>query len=972
MPEIPGKTTEKTSIPDSASDIYSGRAIVHGHAVIRVELDDSRKPFDFMYVEVNDELEKMVGKTRPQLIGHRFSEIFPDGDRKWLDVFYRSAWEGESVALDDISRETGLYLHVEAYPVGRQGYCSCIFCDIRESVSAKLREKVLIEKAEHAAVINALSSIYTTIIEADLVTHGFRIIETHSPFTSVTGGRSEGNFDDVEEDVLEFYMHPDDRDRMRSFIDLSTVSERLGDDTTLVTEYRAPYGKWFESRFIAKKRDGEGKVISALYAVRDVTDEKLRELRFRERLEEQLLISETLSESFKNVYLVDLEKETAKILKLEDEYAGSRLDDVIGTEFRYETILQKWIDEAVHPDDRESLKHKLSASNLRQVFSREKEYSGYYRMIVDGKEIHYQFSLHLSGDGIRHIAGFRNIEDIIQEHLEEERKQREKEREYNEKLEEQLMISSTLARNFRNAYLVDLERKTAKILKLEAGFEETEKVGVGKEFPFDSVLSKWIERIVAPDDREEMRRVFTVENVRRRIGEENEFTGNYRTVTDGEVHSFQYSMCRAEGNGEKVILGFQMIDDMIRTQVEEERKRREIERIYREKLRATAEEAERANKAKTEFLLRMSHDIRTPLNGIIGMLDIADHYDSDIEKTKECRRKVRESSNILLELINEVLDMSKLESGEITLEHVPFDLEVISREVFAVIGRQAEEMGITIEDDSRIKHTKLIGSPMHYKRLILNIVGNAVKYNRPHGKVWVTSREVSFDGTTAVIETTVRDTGIGMSESFQKHLFEPFQQENQTARTKYGGTGLGMSIAKTLVDKMNGTIAFESRKGEGTTFVITLPFTVDTENHIADKEVEKEDFSLDEKTILIVEDNDLNLEIAEFILHETGAETIAAHNGEEAVRVFSESEPGSISAILMDLMMPVMDGYEATKIIRSMERPDSKTIPIIAMTANAFVEDRIATKEAGMNEHISKPLDRREVIRIISGEVKGR
>ena len=243
MLHMPGKTTEKTSVPASAVDMYSGRAIVHGHAVIRVELDDDGKAVDLTYIEANEELAGMDGKPLNQLIGHRYYEIFPKGDRKWLDIFYRAAWKGESVAVDDIAEEIGLYLHVEAYPVGKEGYCSTILCNIKDSVSARIREKALEEKAEHAAVINALSTIYTTIIEADLPTHGFRIIETHSPFTTVTGGRSEGNFDDVMEDVLGYYMHPDDIERMRAFVDLSTVSERLGSETTLVTEYRAPYGK---------------------------------------------------------------------------------------------------------------------------------------------------------------------------------------------------------------------------------------------------------------------------------------------------------------------------------------------------------------------------------------------------------------------------------------------------------------------------------------------------------------------------------------------------------------------------------------------------------------------------------------------------------------------------------------------------------------------------------------------------------
>jgi signal transduction histidine kinase/ActR/RegA family two-component response regulator len=672
MPQMPPRRTKKTEILGPKTDIYDGKAKIHGHCILRVELDKEGQPVDCTYIHANEELARLDKKPLDQLIGHTFFEVFPDGEHKWLQFFYEAAYEGKSVAVDKISEELGLYLHLEAYPVGRVGYCSCIVCDIKESVASKLREKAMQKVAEHASVIDALSTIYTTIIEADLVTHGFKIIQTNSPFTTVTGGKSQGNFDEVMEDVLKFYMQPDDIDRMREFIDLSTVSERMGEETSLVTEYRSPYGKWFEARFIAKNRDEGGNVVSAIYAARDVTSEKLKELH------------------------------------------------------------------------------------------------------------------------------------------------------------------------------------------------------------------------------------------------------------------------------------------------------------YREQLQAIAQEAEKANKAKTEFLLRMSHDIRTPLNGIRGMLDIADHYGNDIEKVKECRRKVRESSNILLELINEVLDMSKLESGEVTLEHIPFDLVNISYEVFTVIDKQAEERGIEIIEESQIQHTRLIGSPVHFKRLLLNILGNAIKYNKPHGKVYVTCREVSFDGKTIVLETVIRDTGIGMSESFQEHLFEPFQQENASARTKYGGTGLGMSITKSLVEKMNGSITFESKKDVGTTFIVQIPFEVNFDEHPEELEASGEDFSISDKTLLLVEDNDINLEIAQFILSETGAHIIVAHNGQEAVDAFSASSPGEIAAILMDLMMPVMDGYEATRHIRAMDREDATLVPIIAMTANAFVEDKIATRKAGMNAHLAKPLDAKQVIRIICDQLKER
>ncbi len=509
-----------------------------------------------------------------------------------------------------------------------------------------------------------------------------------------------------------------------------------------------------------------------------------------------------------------------------------------------------------------------------------------------------------------------------------------------------------------------------KILKLEATYVNLQHENIGDEFPFDIILENWINNVVCPEDRPEIVKIFTVENVKKRLAAENEFTGNYRSIAGGQTHYFQYSISKASEDGTKAILGFQSIDNIIQVQLEEERKRREIEQAYQEKLKAVAEDAEKANKTKTEFLLRMSHDIRTPLNGIIGMLDIAEYYGNDLEKVRECRAKVRESSKILLELINEVLDMSKLESGEVVLERVPFNLAKMSSDVFMVVEKMAEEQGIEIIEDCNIQHSKLIGSPMHFKRLLLNILSNAIKYNRPHGKIYVTCREVAFNGKEVLLDTIIRDTGIGMSEEFLEHLFEPFQQENAAVRTKYGGTGLGLPIAKNLAEKMGGTIACESQKNVGTTFTIQIPFEVDFAEHVDIVQDSDDVASIDGETIILAEDNDINLEIAQFMLSEAGANIIVARNGEEAVTAFAESKPGEVSAILMDLMMPVMDGYEATDRIRNMDREDAKTIPIIAMTANAFVEDRIATKKAGMNAHITKPLEPKTVIRTIAKQVK--
>ena len=410
-----------------------------------------------------------------------------------------------------------------------------------------------------------------------------------------------------------------------------------------------------------------------------------------------------------------------------------------------------------------------------------------------------------------------------------------------------------------------------------------------------------------------------------------------------------------------------------RTNLTHRKLEREKDEKYKEELLIAAKKAEAANRAKTEFLQRMSHDIRTPINGIRGMVNMADHYADDIEKQKEYRTKVKEASNLLLELVNDVLDMSKLESGEIVLEEVPFNLSSISEEVLVVIEQMAAEQNIRIMwEKKEIIHRNFIGSPGYVKRVMMNILSNAVKYNRENGHVYISCMEIpSEQPEMTMMEFVCRDTGVGMADEFQKHIFEPFAQEHAGSRTKFAGTGLGMPITKKLVEKMGGTITFESKKGIGTTFVIRVPFKIDMDS---DKGKEQTDVS-DEKSIkglhiLLTEDNELNMEIAEFMLQNEGADVEKAWNGQEAVELFKKSEPGEFDVILMDIMMPVMNGYEAAKMIRSLEREDAKKVPIIAMTANAFTEDRIRAKEAEMDEHVAKPVDVELLIKVIRKLVK--
>ncbi len=380
------------------------------------------------------------------------------------------------------------------------------------------------------------------------------------------------------------------------------------------------------------------------------------------------------------------------------------------------------------------------------------------------------------------------------------------------------------------------------------------------------------------------------------------------------------------------------------------------------------ERVRQANSAKSEFLSDMSHDLRTPINGILGMLAILEKSQDDLERQRECRNKIRVSTEHLLSLVNDVLQVSKLESGRPAAVEEPFDLHGAVEDCIAVLSPLAEERGIRLElEKSGLRHGRVIGNPLHLRQILINVIDNALKYNRPHGSVFVRAEEAAFRDGTASCRFVIEDTGIGIGEDFKEHIFEPFTQEHQDARTNYHGVGLGMSIVKKLVDQMKGTVEVDSQLGRGSVVRITLPLRVDEARSGAPAgdnwDVQGDVAGM---RVLLVEDNEINCEIVEYILREAGAEVVTANDGKAAVDAFAASGPGTFDCILMDLMMPVMSGYEAARVIRGMKRPDAEAVPIIALSANAFEEDVAMAKDAGMNEHLAKPVDIRKMFQVMS------
>lgn len=641
-----------------------------------------------------------------------------------------------------------------------------------------------------------------------------------------------------------------------------------------------------------------------------------------------------------NIYMVEPEKNLGFILRFEDLTMKEPKD------FEYTELYNQFIHSSVHPDDQEQIIRILDLKNLISIFKNGKEkYDFLYRTKNDLIKYFSVTCIKCSKEDepLKIGIGFREEKDFAEEN------------DFFAGFDE-LDIFKALSSDYTNVYLADLNRGVAKILKYSTHYLDDLNLDMNKLLSYRETYQKWLDNVVYKEDRQKLAETFDLNHLREYFKHNKEYIGDFRDCVDGKVVNNRFHLIKMNDEG-GILIGFQNIDSIIEQHFMQEKKERELEEAYQKQLIAAKEQADRANASKTEFLLRMSHDIRTPINGIMGMLDIEDRNANDFDKLKDCRKKIRDASKILLDLINEILDMSKLESGEIYLEHIPFDLVSVCTEVYYAVKNSADDRGITIiQENCSVKSAKLIGSPVHLKRLMMNIVGNAIKYNKDHGKIFITCIERDSSDTRTTLEFKCQDTGIGMSPEFLEHIFEPFTQEDTSSRTQYAGTGLGMSIAKSLVDKMGGTITVESEKGKGTTFDVLIPFDVDQSlSKKCDNKEAEDTSSIQGLKILLAEDNDLNMEVAKVLLEDEGAEVIEAWNGQEAFDLY-QSEDG-IDLILMDVMMPVMDGYEATKRIRQSNKWNAKDIPIIAMTANAFAEDKIAALDAGMNEHIAKPLD---------------
>lgn len=691
-----------------------------------------------------------------------------------------------------------------------------------------------------------------------------------------------------------------------------------------------------------------------------LTEQPEEERGYANGIKKQMMVLSALGKEYVNISLINVKKGTVSILKAEFDI---RVDNDEMQEFPYFETCKKSIDKYVEEEKRAPLREKIKLENITSQLAEKSEYSFLYETVVKN-QIRVCKMKYMSLDDPDHILmAFRFADDA------DDAVQKENARRSADELRKERMFLEVLCRDYTSVYYFDLNHDTLEILKLNSRANAAEMLGeeLRRKLDYSAAMEKYCNTYVAEKNRKEFLKMMDRDSISEKLAHTDRFFYRYQSNPNKAGHQyFEVQAVRIEDKefDNTALLAFRHIDDLVEMEKkrEEELKAREEAEDRAKRSEEEKQAAVAANEMKSRFLSSISHDIRTPVNGIQGMLRIADVYADNLKKQNECREKLWIATDYLVSLVNNVLDMNRLENQGFDLFEKPFNLIDLLMSITAMTDMQAEEQGLHSVVDWKpgyINHRHLIGSAEGLTRILMNLNSNAIKYNKKGGSLYCRCLEKECDGEVAWFEFVNSDTGIGMDPEFLEHAFEPYSQKNNTSLNSMNGVGLGLAIVKQMVERMNGTMKVESKLNEGTTYTILLPFKVDHDPHIEKKNVEH--ISLKGVRALLVEDNNLNMEIAKFYLEQEQVKVYTAANGQEAVEMFEGSEVGFFDIILMDIMMPIMDGLEATRRIRSANRADGLAIPIIAMSANAFEEDIEKSLKAGMNEHLTKPLDGKKV-----------
>ena len=662
---------------------------------------------------------------------------------------------------------------------------------------------------------------------------------------------------------------------------------------------------------------------------------------------EDMYVLKKLFTEYVSLYRLELNSGKYEILRLIE---NTNAKQIVGEEYRifadYDEFTRRYAETFIPETEQEEFLDWHKCENLKKRIQEKGSLTYYYHSVSkDGKDSYYEAYAvkgKANGENFYIFLGYRNVDGILY-----------KEKAIQEQLQKALdeaklsnEIIEAIARSYQYISRIDISKDWFEEISNRAA----ENMNYKKSGEVSSENRNTCKMFVAEEYQEAFLKFTDITTLPVRMKNEETIVMEYQ-MKDGNWHKLRFIEKKRDkdGNLTHVLCAIRSISDV---------KKKEQELLQQ------VAEARKDAALKSRFLSNMSHDIRTPINGIIGMTELADRYPDNPEIQKKCREKLVESARHLVSMVNDILDMNKLETEQFVENDIPFNLAAVLNRVNTDQQMQAGKKKIDYVVDwkkSELNHMYLMGNPVYIEKLLTVITDNAVKFTKPGGNVSVWCREISEDDERAVYEFGCSDNGIGMSEEFAGHAFEMFSQENKTSRTQYEGTGLGLAIAKKITERLGGTIKIKSKKGCGTTVIMTIPFKTGVQNLMQYTEnvntESTEDIPLEGLHALIAEDNELNLEIAKFMLEEKGICVECAADGKEAFEKFKESEPGYYDVIFMDIMMPYMNGWDATRKIRTLQRPDADKIPIIAMSANAFAEDIINSHISGMNWHLTKPVD---------------
>lgn len=916
-----------------------------GEARYRIQFDDNEKPVEFIGSE---SLSKMLyGLTNEARIPfvRLWEHMHPqdvDGVREELKEIHilkdsEATYEAE-FRLQNKEQQYRWYRAIGKPVLNEKGKIVSVYgflIDIH-----KHKEKNLLQQR----FISGLSHEYVTVwvINHDLTVELYQQTKKgdHIAQEAIEEFAKENNYQKSMEKYASEYVCEEDREDFLRNVNYRVVRERIKTEKVYLVVFQRKFnGKidYFQACFAQISEDTDDFVLGFKLVNDIVEHEKER----NDRLVEEKQILESLSSDFTAIYYLEVNSGKFEPVHIQNETNASELiKSCSGYKDFYEYAYQ-YAMRYIPKDEQPEFLWWFSRDNLKSLLKTQVSLTQNYRCYPNAQN-HQYFETKVvkvseDEESCHVLLGFRYIDDII-------KKEKATQKRLQNALEEIKRSNETIsaiAKSYSSIYKVDFETDTYERI---TGSDVIPKTGCASEKMFDVC-----EQDVAPEYRNIIHQFANIETLTSRLEKEKDVLAEYR-MADGNWHKLRIIVSKRNANGKA-------IQAIATIRIISETKRKELNLFFE------AEQAKREAKIKTRFLQSMSHDMRTPLNGIAGMLHIADQNPKDLELQKNTRNKIHQSLNYLVSLVNDVLDMNDLENDHFTEEEVDFDITKLVGNMNIVAQQLAQEKNIQYVLDwyeGQLSHSSFRGFPIYLSRILSIVVQNAVKFTPENGEIHVWMNEKCLDDSTSLLEFRCKDNGIGMSQDFIQHAFDLFAQEDSSSRSTYQGTGLSLSIAKKLVEYMHGNIQLESEKGVGTTVYIQIPFKLG--RSIENKTKFTELVSLEGLCVLVAEDNDLNMEIVEYMLERNGIQVVCAKDGQEVIDLFEKSEVNEFDFILMDIMMPKLNGLDATRKIRALKRLDAKTIPIIAMSANAFVEDIMNSKLAGMNMHLAKPLDETKLI----------